>query len=120
MILNKYSLNSKMHPHFKFETLYNKFHVDFIKYALFQKLVLKLKKYYVLFYIQTVWPISQDIVHVALENWLKFKKKKFNVIKRGKSFKFQIGGLIYQMKIDIYDNHVCSELNFFFLEKVLI
>ena len=57
-----------MHPHFKFETLYNKFHVDFIKYALFQKLVLKLKKYYVLFYIQTVWPISQDIVHVALEN----------------------------------------------------
>ena len=45
------------------------------------------------------------------------KKKRFNVIKRGKSFKFQIGGLTYQMKIDIYDNYVCSELNFFYFRK---
>ena len=46
-----------------------------------------------------------------------FKKKRFNVIKRGKSFKSQIGGLKYQMKIDIYDNFVCSELNFFYFRK---
>ena len=45
------------------------------------------------------------------------KKKKFNVIKRGKPFKFQIGGLTYQMKIDIYNNNVCSELNFFYFRK---
>ena len=58
MILNKYSLNGKMHPHFNFETLYIKFQKEFLKFAFFQKLVLKLKKYYILFYIQTVWPIS--------------------------------------------------------------
>ena len=57
-----------MHPHFNFETLYIKFQKEFLKFAFFQMLVLKLKKYYILFYIQTVWPISQDIVHVALEN----------------------------------------------------
>ena len=68
MILNKYSLNGKTHPHFKFETLYIKFQKEFLNFAFFQKLVLKLKKYYILFYIQTVWPISSDIVHVALEN----------------------------------------------------
>ena len=64
-----------------------------------------------------MWPISSDIVHVALENWLTFKKKKFNVIKRGKYFKFQIGGWTYQMKIDVYDNYVCSELIFFYFRK---
>ena len=46
-----------------------------------------------------------------------FKKKRFNIIERGKSFKFQIGGFIYQIKIDIYDNYVCSELNFFYFGK---
>ena len=65
-----------------------------------------------------MWPISSDIVHVALENWPTFKKRKrFNVIKSGKSFKSQIGGLKYQIKIDIYDNYVCSELNFFYFRK---
>ena len=68
-----------------------------------------------------MWPISSDIVHVAIENWRTFqKRKRFNVIKRGKSFKFQIEGLTYQMKIDIYDNYVCSELNFFYFRKALI
>ena len=43
MILNKYSLNGKMHPHFNFETLYIKFQEEFLKFAFFQKLVLKLK-----------------------------------------------------------------------------
>ena len=42
MILNKYSLNGKTHPHFKFETLYINFQEDFIKFAFFKKLVLKL------------------------------------------------------------------------------
>ena len=46
------------------------------------------------------------------------KKKRFNVIKRGKSFKFQIGGLTFQMKIDIYDNNVCSEQNFFYFRNL--
>ena len=41
MILNKYSLNGKMHPHFNFETLYIKFQEEFLKFAFFQKLVLK-------------------------------------------------------------------------------
>ena len=43
MILNKYSLNSKLPPHFNFETLYIKFQKEFLKFAFFQKLVLKLK-----------------------------------------------------------------------------
>ena len=43
MILNKYSLNVKMHPYFNFETLYIKFQEEFLKFAFFQKLVLKLK-----------------------------------------------------------------------------
>ena len=79
---------------------------------------MKVEKYYILFYMNTQWPISSDIVHVVLENWLTFKKKKsFIVIKRAKSFKFQIGGLTYKMKIDIYDNYACSELNFFYFRK---
>ena len=45
------------------------------------------------------------------------KKKRFYVIKREKTFKFQIGGLTYQIKIDIHDNYVCSELNFFYFRK---
>ena len=66
MILNKYSLNGKMHPNFNFETLYIKFQEHFLKFAFFQ--IFKVEKYYILFYIHTVWPISSDIGHVALEN----------------------------------------------------
>ena len=43
MVLDKYSLDGKTHPHFKFETLYINFQEDFIKFALFKELVLKLK-----------------------------------------------------------------------------
>ena len=86
MILNKDSLNGKTHPHFKFKTLYINFQEDFIKFAFFKELVLKLKK--IIYY-----------------------------IKRGKYFKFQFGGWTYQMKIDIHDNYVCSELNFFYFRK---
>ena len=43
MILNKYSLNGKLHPHFNFETLYIKFQKEFLKFAFFKELVLKLK-----------------------------------------------------------------------------
>ena len=64
-----------------------------------------------------MWPISKDVVHNVFENWLTFQKKSFYVIKRGKSLKFQIGGLTYQIKIDIYDNYVWSELNFFYFRK---
>ena len=48
MILNKYSLKGEMNIHLKFETLYIKFKKYFIKFAIFKKLVLKLKniKYY--------------------------------------------------------------------------
>ena len=107
-----------MHPVFNFESLYIEFQEHFLKFCIFSNISIKVEKYYILFYIQTVWPISWDIVHVALENWLTFQNKKsFNVIKRGKSFKFQIGGLTYQMKIDFYDNYVCPELNFFYFRK---
>ena len=68
MILNKYSLNGKTHPHFKFETLYINFQEDFVKICIFSNITIKVEKYDILFYIQTVWPISSDIVHVALEN----------------------------------------------------
>ena len=115
--MNKFSLKGKMNLHLKFETLYIKFQKYFIKFAFYKKLVLKLKKYYILFYIQTMWPISLDIVHVVLENWQTFQKKRLNVIKRGKSLKFQIAGLTYQIKIHIYDNYVFSELNFFYFRK---
>ena len=107
-----------MHPVFNFESLYIKFPEHFLKFCIFSNISIKVEKYYILFYIQTVWPISWDIVHVVLENWLKFQnKKRFNVIKSGKFFKSQIGGLKYQMKIDIYDNYVCSELNIFYFRK---
>ena len=33
MILNKYSLNGKMHPHFNFETLYIKFQKEFLNFV---------------------------------------------------------------------------------------
>ena len=43
MVLDKYSLDGKTHPHFKFETLYIKFQEEFLKFAFLQKLVLKFK-----------------------------------------------------------------------------
>ena len=43
MVLDKYSLDGKTHPHFNFETLYIKFQEEFLKFSFFQKLVLKLK-----------------------------------------------------------------------------
>ena len=100
MILNKYSLNGKMHPQFNFETLYIKFQEEFLKFAFFQKLVLKLKN--MIYYFTCV------------AYFLRYRTCCF------RKFKFQIGGLTYQKKIYIYDNYVCSELNFFYLEKALI
>ena len=116
MILNKYSLNGKTHPHFKFETFYINFQEGFIKFAFFKELVLKLIKiiYYFTYRLCASFFRYRTCCFRKLTN---FSKKKFNVIKRGKYFKFQIGGLTYQMKIDIYDNYVCSELNFFYFRK---
>ena len=56
MILKKYSLKGNMNLHFKFETSYIEFQEYFMKFAFFQKLVLKLKN--IMYYIQTLWPIS--------------------------------------------------------------
>ena len=90
MILNKYSLNGKTHPVFNFETLYIKFQEEFIKFAFFQKLVLKLKN---MIYYFTCVAYFLRCRTFCLRKLTKFSKKlRFNVIRRGKSFKFQIGG----------------------------
>ena len=86
-----------MHPHLNFETSYIKFQEEFSKFAFFQKLVLKLKIMiyyftYVAYFLRYPTCCFRKLTNVS-------KKKRFNVIKRGKSFKFQIGGLTYQMKI---------------------
>ena len=108
-----------MHPVFIFETLYIKFQEHFSKFAFSQILPLKLKN--MIYYF--TYRLCGLFLKISYMFFLKidklFKKKRFYVIKRGKSLKFQIGGLTYQIKIDIYDNYVWSELNFF-LEKVLI
>ena len=116
MILNKYSLNVKMHPHFNFETLYIKFQEHFLNFAFFQILPLKLKIWYTILHTDCVAYFLRYRT-CCFRKLTNLSKKKVNVIKRGKSFKFQIGGLTYQMKIDIYDNYVCSELNFFYFRK---
>ena len=106
MILNKYSLKGKMNLHFKFETSYIEFQEYFMKFAFFKKLVLKLKN--IIYYF--TYRLCGLFLKISYMFFLKidklFKKKRFYVIKRGKSLKFQIGGLTYQIKIDIYDNYV--------------
>ena len=108
-----------MHLHFKFETLYIKFQEYFMKFAFFKKLVLKLKILYTILHTGCVAYFLRYRT-CCFRKLTNFSKKRFYVIKRGKCFKFQIGGFTYQIKIDIYDNYVWSKLNFFFLEKVLI
>ena len=92
MVLDKYSLDGKTYPHFNFETLYIKFQEDFLRFAFFQILPLNCG-----LFLKISYMLLQKIDKL-------FKKKGFYVIKRRKSFKFQIGGLTYQIKIDIYDN----------------
>ena len=118
MILNNYSLNSKMYPHFNFETLYIKFQEEFLKFAFFQKLILKLKNI-IFYFTYRLCCLFLKISYLFFQKFDKhFKKESFYVIKRRKSFKFQIGGLTYQIKIYIYDNYVCSKLNFFYFRNL--
>ena len=108
-----------MLPHLNFETLCIKFQDNFLKFAFFQKLVSKLKN--IIYYF--TYRLCGLFLKISFMLFLKidklFKKKRFNVIKRGKSLKFQIGGLTYQIKIHIYDNYVCSELNLFYFRNLL-
>ena len=58
---------------------------------MFSKVSIKVEKYDILFYIQTVWPFSQDIVHVFFENWQTFQKKKgFTLSKEENPLKFKL------------------------------
>ena len=82
-----------MHLHFKFDTLHIKFQEYFIKFAFFKKLVLKLKNMIYFFTCMAYFLRYRTCCFRKLTDLSK--KKRFNVIKRGKSFKFQIGGLIY-------------------------
>ena len=108
MILNKFSLNGKMHPHFNFETLYIKFQEEFFKICIFWKVSIKVEKYDILFYIETVWPISSDIVYVALENWLTFKKKSLTLLKEENTSNFKLE-----------DGHIKLKLIFMIITFVL-
>ena len=97
-------------------TLYINFQEDFIKCAFFKELVLKLKN--MIYYFKCVAYFLRYRT-CCFRNLTNFsKKKRFYVIKRRKSFKFQIGGLTYQIKIYIYDNYVCSQLNFFYFRNL--
>ena len=104
-----------MHPHLNFETSYIKFQEEFLKFAFFQILPLKLKNIIYYFTCVAYFFRYRTCCFRKLNNVKK--KKSFIVIKRGKYFKSQIGGLTYQIKIDIYDNYVCSELNLFYFIK---
>ena len=76
MILNKYSLNGKTRPHFKFETLYINFQEDFIKFAFFKELVLKLKKI-IYYFTYRLCGIFLKILFLLFQKFDKlFKKKK--------------------------------------------
>ena len=90
-----------MPPHLNFETLYIKFQEEFLKFASFQKLISKLKN--ILYYF--TYRLCGLFLKISFMLFLKidklFKKKRFKVIKRGESLKFQIGGLAYQIKIHI-------------------
>ena len=96
MILNKYSLNGKMHPQFNFETLFIKFQEEFLKFAFFQKLVLKLKNMiyyftYVAYFLRYRTCCFRKLTNVS-------KKKGLTLLKEENP----------------------SELNFFYFRKALI
>ena len=76
MILNKYSLNGKTHPHFKFETLYINFQEDFLKFAFFQILPLKLKNI-IYYFTYSLCGLFLKISYILLKKIDKiFKKNK--------------------------------------------
>ena len=107
MILNKYSLN------FIYQISKGIF-----KICIFSKVSIKVEKIlYTILHTDCVAYFLRYCTSCYKKMSNFSKKKRFYVIKRGKFFIFQIGRLTYQIKIDIYDNYVCSELNFFYFRK---
>ena len=90
MVLDKYSLDGKTHPHFKFETLYINFQEDFIKFAFFKELVLKLKKI-IYYFIYRLCGLFLKISYLLLQKIDKlFKKKGFTLLKEENPSNFKL------------------------------